>query len=102
MFAFLERLFMLLMLVSLARTVVNIVIRAIRGGTGAPRVRFKASWKTNDAPSANSSPASDPDSLLHQDPVCGTYVASASSLKRIVNGQVVHFCSDKCRDEFRG
>jgi YHS domain-containing protein len=40
--------------------------------------------------------------LLHQDPVCGTYVATDTSLKQIVRGRVVHFCSAECRDRYRG
>jgi YHS domain-containing protein len=36
---------------------------------------------------------------LQQDPVCGAYVAVDSSLKRVVNGRVLHFCSPECRDK---
>jgi YHS domain-containing protein len=39
--------------------------------------------------------------MLQQDPVCGTYVAVDTSLKRVVGGRVFHFCSDACRDRFR-
>ena len=38
---------------------------------------------------------------LKKDPVCGTYVSTAVSLTRSVNGQVVHFCSKECRDKYR-
>lgn len=38
--------------------------------------------------------------LLQQDPVCGTYVSVDSSLKRIVRGRVLHFCSEECRERF--
>jgi YHS domain-containing protein len=37
---------------------------------------------------------------LQQDPVCGAYVAVDSSLKRAVNGRVLHFCSPECRDKY--
>ena len=37
---------------------------------------------------------------LKRDPVCGTYVATASSVKETVGGDVVHFCSAQCRDKF--
>ena len=37
---------------------------------------------------------------LKKDPVCGTYVAIDSSLKRVVNGRVLHFCSAECRDKY--
>ena len=38
--------------------------------------------------------------VLEQDPVCGTYVTVDSSLRKIVNGTVYHFCSEKCKDGF--
>jgi YHS domain-containing protein len=39
---------------------------------------------------------------LKRDPVCGTYVAEAASIKRSIGGQVYHFCSPECRDTFKG
>jgi len=38
---------------------------------------------------------------LKKDPVCGTFVAVASSVKRNVDGEVVHFCSTACRDKYQ-
>jgi len=38
---------------------------------------------------------------LKKDPVCGTFVAVASSIKKTVNGELVHFCSTACRDKYR-
>jgi YHS domain-containing protein len=38
---------------------------------------------------------------LKKDPVCGTYVAAGGSLTRTVNGQLVYFCSQQCRDKYR-
>jgi YHS domain-containing protein len=37
---------------------------------------------------------------LKKDPVCGTYIAAASSIKETVGGQTVHFCSQQCRDKY--
>jgi YHS domain-containing protein len=37
---------------------------------------------------------------LRKDPVCGTFVPIATSLKRVVNGEAVYFCSANCRDRF--
>ena len=37
---------------------------------------------------------------LKKDPVCGTYVSAASGFTRTVNGQVICFCSQECRDRF--
>jgi YHS domain-containing protein len=48
-------------------------------------------------------PASGPvTTMLQQDPVCGTYVAVDNSLKKIVGGRVIHFCSAECRDRYPG
>jgi YHS domain-containing protein len=43
-----------------------------------------------------------PPSELVRDPVCGTYVSAAVSVKRTVQGQVFHFCSNECRDRYQG
>jgi len=37
---------------------------------------------------------------LKKDPVCGTYVSTATSLSRTINGQVVYFCSKSCSDQY--
>lgn len=46
-------------------------------------------------------PTVQPGGELKKDPVCGTYVSTATSLTRNVNGQAVYFCSDECRRKFR-
>jgi YHS domain-containing protein len=83
MFAFLARLFLFMVAISVIRSVVGMVQRAIHG------VR-------PTAPARQTTGAT----MLQQDPVCGTYVAIDSSLKRIVNGRVIHFCSPDCRDKY--
>jgi YHS domain-containing protein len=37
---------------------------------------------------------------LKKDPVCGTYVSTATSLTQTVGGAPVYFCSPECRDKF--
>jgi YHS domain-containing protein len=37
---------------------------------------------------------------LKKDPVCGTYIAAATSIKEKVGGQTFHFCSTDCRDKY--
>jgi YHS domain-containing protein len=39
---------------------------------------------------------------LKKDPVCGTFVSAAASVKKSIGGSVVHFCSVECRDKFQG
>lgn len=90
MFAFIERLILFMIAISAIRSVVRFVQgMGFRSGTQSrPRANYSAG-----APSAT---------MLQQDPVCGTYVAIDSSLKRIMDGKVVHFCSPECRDKYRG
>lgn len=37
---------------------------------------------------------------LKKDPVCGTYIAAATSIQEKVGGQTFHFCSMECRDKY--
>lgn len=39
---------------------------------------------------------------LKRDPVCGTYVSTATSVKRTIAGEVVHFCSPACSEKYHG
>lgn len=86
MFPFLGRLILFLIAISVIRSVVSFVQRAFSG------VRPPASVR-----GAAGTPGT---TMLQQDPVCGTYVAVDTSLKRVVNGRVVHFCSPECRDKY--
>lgn len=38
---------------------------------------------------------------LKRDPVCGTFVAAATSLKRLAGGETYYYCSPACRDKHR-
>jgi YHS domain-containing protein len=35
-----------------------------------------------------------------QDPFCGTYIPRRESVRRVIEGQEHHFCSDACADKF--
>ena len=36
-----------------------------------------------------------------KDPVCGVYVPLSSSVRKIVDGRTVYFCSVKCKDSYK-
>jgi YHS domain-containing protein len=90
MLSILARLILLVIAISVIRSAVNFVQR-LWAGAQQPRAVRHASAASGDTAT-----------MLQQDPVCGTYVAVDSSLKRIVSGQVVHFCSAECRDRYPG
>jgi YHS domain-containing protein len=88
MFPFLARLILFLIAISVIRSVISFVQRAVSGVRPPNRVRGGGGAAGTAA------------TMLQQDPVCGTYVAVDSSLKRVVNGRVLHFCSPECRDKY--
>lgn len=90
MFSFLARLVLFFIAISVVRSVVNAVQRAFHGNHPPVQARSTPAQSRGQAGAT----------MLQQDPVCGTYVAVDSSLKRIVNGHVIHFCSPECRDKY--
>jgi YHS domain-containing protein len=93
MLSFLARLILFAIAISVIRSVVSFVQRAFTGGRTPPTVRGPGRDQGGGAPGTAAT-------MLQQDPVCGTYVAIDSSLKRVVNGRVLHFCSPECRDKY--
>jgi YHS domain-containing protein len=90
MFVFLFRVILFVIALSVIRSVITTVQRAL--GMGARQ----ASTPVHRTQQAHQQGAT----MLQQDPVCGTYVAVDSSLKRVVKGKVFHFCSPECRDKY--
>lgn len=89
MFALLERLILFFVVISTVRSALQFVFRMWRG-TGASPTPTPRPNRPADLVSAT----------LHQDPVCGVYIAADTSVKRVVEGKVLHFCSDECRSRF--
>jgi len=62
------------------------------------RTAFNAGTRPTSRPEA---PTVQAGGELKKDPVCGTYVSTATSLTRIVKGQPVYFCSEECSRKFK-
>jgi YHS domain-containing protein len=58
---------------------------------------FRSSASHRSAPQPK--PAA-PGGELKKDPVCGTYVSTATGITRTVNGKVMYFCSNECREKY--
>ena len=82
---FVEFLFPLLLFLILRSLVSNFLSRSRRSG---------AAPKTRQAPRAQTL------GELKRDPVCGTYVSTAASLSRTINGEVFYFCSQECKERY--
>jgi YHS domain-containing protein len=39
---------------------------------------------------------------LKKDPVCGTFISTATAFQKAAGGQTYYFCSTACRDKFPG
>jgi YHS domain-containing protein len=38
---------------------------------------------------------------LRRDPVCGTFVAADTAVRKTLKGETVYFCSTECRDRYQ-
>ena len=65
---------------------------------------FRSIFQTGRDVLRQTPPPSRPDVVaggeLKKDPVCGMYIAAATSVKKTVGGQTVHFCSQECRNKY--
>jgi YHS domain-containing protein len=84
-------LFLAIILISVLRSVLG-VLGKIAGGL------LNAGSPAEERPAGAAEPRKNGE--LKRDPVCGTYISTETSVKRTVNGQVVHFCSTACRDKY--
>ena len=39
---------------------------------------------------------------LKKDPVCGTFISTATAIQKRLGGETYYFCSAECRDKFNG
>jgi uncharacterized protein len=94
MFRFILEFLALLMFFAVARAVIAAAGRLFTGGMHAP----PPTSPTHQGSSRDAMMQSSGE--LRKDPVCGTFVPISTSLKRVVNGEMVYFCSADCRDRF--
>jgi YHS domain-containing protein len=92
MFRVIFYLLVTVVMISVLKSIIGIVLKgvsqAMRPGSNAPGTPPRPS---NQVPLTGE---------LKKDPVCGTYIAAASSIKETVSGQTIHFCSAQCRDKY--
>ena len=81
----------LLALILVVPTLIRVVLTLLKAvlAPGQPQGRARqAGGRPTDIPVQGE---------LKRDPVCGTYVSTATSVKKMVDGEVVYFCSEACR-----
>ena len=91
MFRLLFRFLVLLMLFALLRYAISAVARMFSQARNPAPPPQRANETTQSAAGGE----------LKQDPVCGTFVPITTSVKKTINGELIHFCSAACRDKFK-
>jgi YHS domain-containing protein len=92
MFRFIFYLLVTVFLITVLKGIVSIVLKG-----------FAQAMKASSTPQGSVPHPSNQVPLtgeLKKDPVCGTYIAAATSIKEKVGGETVHFCSQECRDKY--
>jgi YHS domain-containing protein len=86
------RLFLIFLAAIFIRQVIVLITRAFSSASGD---------RSSAANHSQAPPRERSGGELKKDPVCGTFVAAASSIKRTVDGKELHFCSTVCRDKYQ-
>jgi YHS domain-containing protein len=83
--------FMLIM--SVIRSVLGIIAKSFSGLSHTSSAGAGPSGpRPSSAPSGGE---------LKKDPVCGTFISTATAFQKHVHGQTYYFCSTECRDRFK-
>lgn len=77
-----------------------LVISALRSAIGiiAKTLFQSAARPSNEAPRRPAVPSG---GELKKDPVCGTYISTATAVQKRMGAETYYFCSPECRDKFR-
>ena len=84
-----------MLVMSVIRSVLGIVGKAFSGLSNTPSPQAGAS---GSRPPQNPSSGGE----LKKDPVCGTFISTATAFQKYSQGQTFYFCSTECRDKFNG
>lgn len=90
MFRLVFRFLLLLVFFAVIRSVITTVARV-----------FSQAFRPAATPPPQQAASSTVGGELKQDPVCGIFIPANSSVKKTVNGELLHFCSAACRDKFK-
>jgi YHS domain-containing protein len=94
MFRFIAELLLVVVVITVLRSVIGVAMKIFGGvfGGSASAASNTTQHKRPDVPAGGE---------LKKDPVCGTFIAAATSLHKQVGGQMYYFCSADCRDKFK-
>jgi YHS domain-containing protein len=80
-----------------------LILTFVRSVMGMITKAFGELFNTSSEQAGPSRPASTPTGgELKKDPVCGTFISTATAFQKAAGGQTYYFCSTACRDKFPG
>jgi YHS domain-containing protein len=80
------------LVITVVRSIIGIVLKGFAD-------LFHPAESSQKTPGRPSVPAG---GELKKDPVCGTFISTASAIQKRIGGETVYFCSTECRDKFKG
>jgi YHS domain-containing protein len=95
MFRYILELIVVVVIITLLRSVIGVLLKIFGGAFGAGA---GASSNAGQTPRRPSVPAG---GELKKDPVCGTFIAAATSIQKKIGSETYYFCSVDCRDKFK-
>lgn len=90
MLRFVVLLLAIILVVPIIRSIIGLLVRALADLLGSSSTSPDKSRRP-DVPNTGE---------LKKDPVCGTYVSTATAFQRAVGTETVYFCSRECRDKY--
>jgi YHS domain-containing protein len=94
----------LMVVLSMVRSVVGFITKAYTGQSDtSPQQRAGNSSRppSSSASSSTASSSTTSGGELKKDPVCGTFISTATAFQKYAGGQTYYFCSTECRDKFK-
>lgn len=80
-----------ILLISVVRSIVSAILHGFSEMMKTPPATPQSAGRPN-VPVAGE---------LKKDPVCGTYVSTASAFKNTAGAETIYFCSRDCQDRYR-
>ena len=87
----------LVVVLTMIRSVVGMIAKAASGLSDST-----SQQRAGNSPRPQSSSAGTTTGELKKDPVCGTFISTATAFQKYAGGQTHYFCSTECRDKFKG
>lgn len=79
------------LVISVVRSIIGIVVKGF-SDLFHPTTPPPAGPRTAAAPAGGE---------LKKDPVCGTFISTATAIQKRVGNETYYFCSNECRDKFK-